>query len=336
MQPERGSDDRAVATHDRRRFFAALGAHGGARVLSKVASAPLERVKVCLQVSALPHREALASSRSTNAFRLFGDIVASQGARSLWRGAGTHIFAAGIGGTTRLGVLRTTQMWTMPGGDHRYRGVESYARRCAFLYAAGAAALAVAYPFDVAYTNLAADHAAPRRFRGFYHFMRVAVREHGFLALYRGFPLCLGSALPFVVVATGVHDLLAPHVLPQRGQAPEVDVRAAQPGDLFWLVRDGAPVHLYPWNLILGAVAGFVAQSATYPLDTLRRKWQSTCAASRSETPQTLRECARRLHTAGGLRAFYAGFGVNMVKLVPEVIVLSGAYLFINAAPIYV
>lgn len=338
--PGEDTDDRAVARHDRRRFFAALCAHGGARVLSKVTSAPLERVKVCLQVAAAPRGDALLGGRRAGPIRLFADILAAQGWRSMWRGAGTHIAAGSVGGITRLGMLRTTQMWTMPGGHHQYTGLESYARRCAFLYAAGSGALLVAYPLDVAYTSLATDHAVPRRFRGFVHFVRQTLRMHGRVrglrSLYRGFPLCLATALPFVVVATGVHDVLAPHVLPNQGRAPQIDPGAGQPGDLFWLVRDGAPVHLFPWNLILGALAGFAGQSATYPLDTLRRNWQRSVAAPRSEGPRTLRECAARLHAAGGLRAFYAGFGVNAVKLFPEVLVLCGAYLFINASPIIV
>lgn len=329
-------DQFSAASADRRRFFAALCAHGGARVLSKVASAPLERVKVCLQVSALPRSEVFAQGGKAGPLRVFTEIVYTQGARALWRGAGTHLCAAGLGGITRLGLLRTSQMWTMPGGDRRYKGLESYVRRCAFLYASGSAALVVAYPLDVAYTNLAADNGTPRNFRGFWHFVRTAAREHGLRSLYRGFPLCLATALPFVVVATGVHDGLAPHILHQQGRPPEVGHGAAQPGDLFWLVRDGAPAHLYPWNLILGAVAGFAGQVVTYPLDTLRRKWQHTCVASRTEVPRTLQECAWSLYAAGGARAFYAGFGVNAFKLIPEVLVLSGAYLFINAAPIFV
>lgn len=38
------------AASDRRLFFSVLFAHGFARVLSKLASAPLERVKICAQV----------------------------------------------------------------------------------------------------------------------------------------------------------------------------------------------------------------------------------------------------------------------------------------------
>merc|ERR1712061_874233 len=104
-------------------------------------------------------------------------------------------------------------------------------------------------------TCLAADHAAKRYYRGPFHFANLVRQEHGFLSLYRGLPLCLATAVPFVFIATGVHDLLAPVLLRRMGQAPAVDPDAAQPGDPFWLVRAGAPAHLYPWNLVVGAVS---------------------------------------------------------------------------------
>lgn len=337
--PSKDKDDAAVAAADRRHFFAAIFAHGGARVLSKVASAPLERVKICLQVSALP-QQSLARSGFGRVSALCGDILVRQGPVAFWRGFGAHMLGTGLGGVARLSVLRTSQMWAMPGGERHYQGLGSYARRCAFIYLAGSIALLVAYPLDVAYTCLAADSASPRSLRGALHFARQARRQHGLLSLYRGFPLCLAAAGPFVAVATAVHDLLAPVLLRRRGQAPQVvdlDPRSAQqPMGPLWLARDAAPVHLYPWNLLVGAASGFTGQAATYPLDTLRRRWQRSCAGPREEAPRTLRECAQRALAEDGWRGLYAGFGVNALKLLPELLVLSGAYLAINASSSFV
>mmetsp|Transcript_100226 Transcript_100226/g.283805 ORF Transcript_100226/g.283805 Transcript_100226/m.283805 type:complete len:336 (-) Transcript_100226:72-1079(-) len=325
-------DDQALSKSGRGFFMAAVFAHGSARLLSKVASAPLDRLKVCLQVSERPRDGGQGPWRLGRASGRFREILRTQGARSLWRGCATHIAGASLGGIARLGLLRTSQMWVMPGIDSQYEGFSAYWRRCSFLYAAGAAALLLAYPFDVAYTCLAADAGSPPHFRGVAHLVRATCREHGVLSLYRGFPLCLGTAVPFVATATAVHDALAPRLLQRMGQAPKVDSRDVQPKDLVWLVREGAPAHLYPWNLVVGAASGLAAQAVTYPLDTLRRKWQHTCAAPRVEAPATLRECARGVHERGGWRAFYAGFGVNALKLVPELAALCGVYSLLNAS----
>ncbi|CAE7214557.1 Slc25a16, partial [Symbiodinium microadriaticum] len=260
---------------DRRLFFAALFAHGSARVLSKVASAPIERVKVCLQVGTTPtvasFREPFREQPGARLLQHFRDILHREGYRGLWRGAGTHVTATCLGGVARLSALRTTQMWVMPGGDRHYQGLEGYVRRCSFLFMSGAGALTLVYPLDVAYTCLAADCDSRRRFRGVFHFFREAAREHGVLSLYRGLPLGLLTAFPFLCIATGLHDLLAPWLMKRMGHRPSIDHNPPQPGDLFWLVRTGAPAHLYPWNLVVGAASGLVAQTATYPLDTLRR-----------------------------------------------------------------
>jgi len=136
-----------------------------------------------------------------------------------------------------------------------------------------------------------------------------------------------------VLVATAVHDALAPLLLQHRGELPTFD-RPLAPGDPMRLLREAAPAHLYPWNLLVGAAAGFAAQAMTYPLDTARRRWQHTCASP--EASGSLRECVAGLYEKGGWRAFYAGFGVNTAKLLPELLVLSGAYLAIHASGSFV
>ena len=116
-------------------------------------------------------------------------------------------------------------------------------------------------------------------------------------------------------------DLLAPWLMKRMGHRPSIDHNPPQPGepwqnrrgarrrhfgslaldifafwawrcwmvaaeDLFWLVRTGAPAHLYPWwtrlhekiataasersvfnarNLVVGAASGLVAQTAEHP-----------------------------------------------------------------------
>lgn len=328
--PSQAKDDRDVAKADRRRFFLAATAHAGARVLSKVASAPLERVKIGLQLGvtggSLGGTSGAGGAVSSGLGRppgaerlgtvgLLRDIAFKQGPLAFWRGSAAHVSGAVLGAAARLSILRTSQMHAMPGGDLQYRGFEAYVRRCAAFYGAGATALLVAYPMDVAYTCLAADMGAPRRFRGAFDFARFAVREHGILSLYRGFPLCLMTALPFVVVSTAAHDLLAPRLMRKLGQAPAVDASAVR-----------VPPHLYPWNILVGATAGFVAQSLTYPLDTIRRRWQSSSAGPRDLAPRSSRECLQQLLAEGGWQALYRGFGVNALKLVPELSVLCFAY----------
>lgn len=59
-----------------------------------------------------------------------------------------------------------------------------------FFPVAGAGAVTLVYPLDMAYTCLAADHTQHRRFRGVWHVFGAIRREHGFFNLYRGLPLC--------------------------------------------------------------------------------------------------------------------------------------------------
>lgn len=328
------SSSRSTTVSAKREFYLAVATHGGARVLSKVASAPFERMKICLQVAAPPC--VPAAPAGVRSLAMVVDTVSTQGAVSLWRGSGVHVLGACVGGVMRLGMLRTSQMWAMPGGDQRYQGLGAFSRRCTFLYAAGAAALFAAYPLDTAYTCLAADRSARRRYRGFFHFSREVVRERGITSLYRGLPLCLLTAIPFVIVATGAHDVMAPSFLSQSGRPPRLvqswkaNHPETKPDDLAKILKDGALAHLFPWNLLLGTTCGFIAQSVTYPLDTIRRRWQHVCTQpTETQVVTSIRGCAETLHRDGGIRAFYAGFGFNTAKLFPELLVLCGVYQFV-------
>lgn len=329
MDRKHVSDEAAIRKIDRRLFFGTMAAHGGALVCCKIASAPLERIKICRQV--LPRT---AQSSHLECVRW---ILASQGVGSWWRGSAAHIGGISLGVCSRLSVLKTTQMWAMPGtlsDNDQYGPFEAYARRCAYLYTAGATALCVAYPLDVAYTNLAADMQQPRRFRSAWHFFSTVRRTHGILSLYRGLSLALLTAAPFIAVSTAAHDAIGARVLRSMGQSDEPVVTKAaqvQPG----LSRDRAlPVVVGAGpvaNLAVGALSGFVAQTVTYPLDTVRRRWQYACSLGPGTTPGSYKDCLMSIWRQGGWRALYAGYAVNTAKLAPELAVLSGVYLQINS-----
>lgn len=327
--PRDDSDEASIRKVDRRLFFGTMAAHGGALVLCKVASAPLERVKICRQV--------LPRSVQSSHLVCLRSIAAEQGLAALWRGSTVHIGGISLGVCSRLSVLKTTQMWAMPGtlrDNCQYGTFEAYARRCAYLYAAGATALCVAYPLDVAYTNLASDMGKTPRFRGAWHFFVTARRVHGAGSAFRGLPLALLTAAPFIAVSTATHDVVGARVLRSLGQTDEPAVAKAaqvQPGlshDRALPVLVGAgPVA----NLAVGAFSGFVAQSVTYPLDTLRRRWQHACSGGFDAAPRSYAECLAGIWRQGGWRALYAGYLVNTAKLIPELAVLSAVYLQINS-----
>mmetsp|Transcript_22600 Transcript_22600/g.41627 ORF Transcript_22600/g.41627 Transcript_22600/m.41627 type:complete len:332 (+) Transcript_22600:82-1077(+) len=321
-------DDWLKGKRQRQLFFTSAGAHASALLLSKLASAPFERAKICLQVS----QYTCAEGRSPMHLKKFvHEVHLHQGWKALWRGTGAHISAITVGALARLSLLRTSQMWMMPGRDKPYSKMEAYTHRCGFLLAAGSVAVTISYPFDLAYTNLAADMSKRRRFKHMFVFFNHVRKQHGLLHIYRGLPLCLVSAFPFVAIATAVHDLAGPALLqdtPRPLKVEEVqDLHRNLDGFVYKPV-----MHHYPYNLILGAVAGLTAQSVTYPLDTWRRRWQYTCSEAAATAPRSVMETFRVLWVQGGWRAFYAGYWTNVAKLVPELSVLCGVYFAINAS----
>ncbi|PNY23910.1 Calcium-binding mitochondrial carrier SAL1 [Tolypocladium capitatum] len=97
-----------------------------------------------------------------------------------------------------------------------------------------------------------------------------------------------------------------------------------------------------PGYFLAGAIAGGVSRTATAPLDRLK-VYLLVNTSSSSETAVTaikhgrpvdavknatrpIREAVRDLYRSGGLRGFFAGNGLNVVKIMPETAIKFGSY----------
>jgi solute carrier family 25 protein 16 len=67
--------------------------------------------------------------------------------------------------------------------------------------------------------------------------------------------------------------------------------------------------------LAFGAVAGLVAQTATYPLDLVRRRMQ---AQGGGRTALSALATARLIWTEGGWRGLFRGLSINYMKVIPR------------------
>jgi solute carrier family 25 phosphate transporter 23/24/25/41 len=77
---------------------------------------------------------------------------------------------------------------------------------------------------------------------------KMIVSEQGFLGLYRGIGLSTIGIAPFIGIKLTSFDMLMSRFAPAKGD----------------------PNTIY-WNLLLGATAGTIAVTFTYPVDLTRR-----------------------------------------------------------------
>lgn len=69
-------------------------------------------------------------------------------------------------------------------------------------------------------------------------------------------------------------------------------------------------------HLVVGAIAGTVAQVATYPLEVVRRTQQASGVGS-PDRMIGFRETVNRVWIQAGWRGFFAGLGIGLIKQVP-------------------
>ena len=76
--------------------------------------------------------------------------------------------------------------------------------------------------------------------------------------------------------------------------------------------KDGQP--LPPWQkLISGSLAGFIAQSTIYPMEVLKTR----LALRKTGQYSSVIDCISKIKKQEGMKAFYRGYIINTVGILP-------------------
>jgi len=212
--------------------------------------------------------------------------------------------------------------------------------------AAGATAVLVTYPLDLVRTRLAYQMEGEKKKGGaggsasssppaatVRGVLAATVRAEGLRGLYRGIAPTLAGILPYAGLKFYVYQSAkAAHARGREGGGG---------GDSGASTSTTAARASVPSLLAFGAAAGLVAQTATYPLDVVRRQMQvqglarlagepgavAAAASAAAAGPPAARLAAPVRSTlgglaavarAGGLRALFAGVSINYLKVVPS------------------
>lgn len=68
-------------------------------------------------------------------------------------------------------------------------------------------------------------------------------------------------------------------------------------------------------NLLCGSIAGMVSQTASYPLEIIRRKMQ--IGGLGTSPIQSMAEVAQAIYLKDGLRGFFVGLSIGYIKVIP-------------------
>ena len=267
---------------------------GTAAVVAKTTVAPIERVKLLLQLQATS-TQILPEHQYKGILDCLIRIPREQGLASFWRGNLTNVyryfctqslnFAFKDAYGTYFTKLSVTQgFWQRFGGNFASGG------------AAGVTSMCITYPLDFARTRLSADVGSgkSRQFRGFFHCICTIASIDGVKELYRGLSLSIPCVLVYRSIYFGAFDTAKSH---------HSSLLAT------WILAQSCTTF-----------AGLVS----YPLDTIRRRMVMQSGREANEIHyKTSWECCKKLYAnEGGFKSFYKGALTNVYRGMGSAIVL--------------
>jgi solute carrier family 25 protein 16 len=131
---------------------------------------------------------------------------------------------------------------------------------------------------------------------------------------FRGFTPTLWGMIPYAGASFLTHDA-AGDVMRLPSLAPHTVIPASElsPSQL----APGKPQPLRWWaELTTGAIAGFVSQTVSYPLEVIRRRMQVGGVVGDGHR-LTMVEVGRKIFRERGYRGFFVGLTIGWVKVVP-------------------
>ena len=292
-----------AATSTDRTWLAGFGRDmligGVAASAAKTAVAPLERVKLLLQLQATS-TQIPANQRYKGIGDCLVRITREQGFLSLWRGNLTNVSRYCITQALNFGLKDAYKPYltsvASSGAKKTFSQVAGVNLMAGAL--AGVTSMVITYPLDFARTRIAADvgrHRGQRQFHGLAHCIRTIVAREGIKGVYFGLPLSLPTVLVYRSAYFGAYDTCKHYM---------------KSDSLFskWLYAQSSTT-----------LAGLIV----YPIDTVRRRLVMQSGRSSAERHyHGVIDCVKTMKATEGFSAFYKGGLSNILRGVGGALVL--------------
>ncbi|KAI7813378.1 putative calcium-binding mitochondrial carrier protein SCaMC-2-B [Triplophysa rosa] len=261
-----------------------LVAGGVAGAVSRTCTAPLDRLKVLMQVH---------SSRS-NTMGIFGGfthMIREGGFRSLWRGNGLNVLK--IAPESAIKFMAYEQIKRLIGINQETLGI---LERLVAGSLAGAIAQSSIYPMEVLKTRLALGRTG--QYNGIVDSAKHIFKKEGVAAFYKGYIPNMLGIIPYAGIDLAVYETL------KNSWLQKFATDSADPG-VFVL-------------LACGTMSSTCGQLASYPLALVRTRMQAQ--ASVEGGPQmTMSGLFRHIVRTEGAIGLYRGLAPNFMKVIPAV-----------------
>ncbi|CBH15511.1 mitochondrial carrier protein, putative [Trypanosoma brucei gambiense DAL972] len=272
------------------RFLEGFAAGGIAGAVSKTVIAPADKVKIIFQVDS-QRRFSLY-----NACKLGMATVRKHGIAGLWIGNGaTMIRVVPYAAVTfvTFDYYREGFQYLLIADRTSTSKNEGTMVIIRFLSGSlsGATATACTYPLDLMRARLAVHNFDKGVIPSYCRAYRSLVADHGWRSLYSGLVPTVIGIMPYAGCSFAVFETLKSYIVRWRELSSEKSISVHE-------------------RIVAGGFAGLVAQSATYPLDIVRRRMQVTPGRYRGVF-HALRVIYKE---EGFLQGWYKGLSMNWIK----------------------
>ncbi|NWH15651.1 ADT4 translocase, partial [Grus americana] len=268
-----------------------LLAGGVAAAISKTVVAPIERVKLLLQVQA-SSKQIRADQQYKGMVDCFMRIPKEQGFFSFWRGNLANVIRYFPTQALNFAFKDKYKQIFMSKVDKEKQFWKWFLANLASGGAAGATSLCVVYPLDFARTRLAADtgkgSAAERQFQGLSDCIIKIAKADGLPGLYQGFGVSVQGIIVYRASYFGCYDTIK-GLLPNPKQTPFI------------------------LSFFIAQVVTTFSGILSYPFDTVRRRMMMQSGETERQYKGTV-DCFMKIYEQEGFNAFFRGAFSNILR----------------------
>jgi len=284
-------------------FAKSLIAGGAAGGISRTAVAPLERLKIVLQVQG-------NEKVYTGVWQGLVRMVKTDGFKGLMKGNGTNCIRIIPNSACKfLAYEKFKQILSAYKKDRYGDGNMTPVSRLVAGGCAGIVAMSATYPLDMVRGRLTVQEGAGVEYKGIWHASIEIYRHEGFFAFYRGWVPSVIGVIPYAGLNFAVYETSKAYLAMYHGHSSDGDLTTVE-------------------MLACGALAGACGQTVAYPFDVARRRlqvsgWQGV-KQLHADHGQAIRyrgmiDCFVRTVQEEGMKALFKGLWPNYLKVVPSI-----------------
>lgn len=273
------------------RFIMDLIAGGTAGAISRSAVAPLERLKIMYMCGGSMVRDVgvVASLRN---------ILRDEGLKGFFRGNGANVIRIVPFTATQFASYHLLRSVVTDGHSNTISSTNKF--WCGVV--SGVLATCLTYPLDFIRCRLSMQTNNHHVYKGMWDGLTTVARTEGFLRLYNGLIPTLVGIIPYSGIQLSMYDIVRTAICGENEQPTAYQA------------------------FFMGALAGVVAQTVSFPIELIRRRMQVRGFeldgvvdpnAAKPKGGAGIFQEIKAVYRADGIRGFYRGLIPNYLKIIP-------------------